>query len=410
MHTSNREALEVLRGARHERATDRGRGRMWGSAGRAGVALSGALALLAACAAETESSGSRRPSDGRRSDDAAAGAIAPTLDGTAGAPAFGNPSPESESTRGLDESCTIAADCASGAECVGGQCATQEACGTSEFAVDDVPPNVMVLLDRSCSMLDANKWDIAVAALDQLTQEFGSRIRWGLQLYPDATGDECTLEPPSVEPGPDGHMQVAQVLSQALSPADLNYPDGPCNTMTGGALAALAGHPTLHDATRSNHVLLITDGAEFGCQKDESATLTTVQGMLTAGTTTFVVGFGSAVDAQALEELAQAGGAPRPTVPAYYQADDSAGLKTALAGILGAVVGCEFALGETPPRTDELYAFLDDKPVTRDDPDGWVYDEPLNQVRFQGASCQALQSGSARDIDVVFGCPEPVLE
>ena len=71
------------------------------------------------------------------------------------------------------------------------------------------------------------------------------------------------------------------------------------------------------------------------------------------------------------------------------------------------MVGCDFALGDTPPNADQLYVFLDDEPIERQTPDGWVYDAALNQIRLQGASCEALQNGSASDIDVVFGCATP---
>ena len=137
----------------------------------------------------------------------------------------------------------------------------------------------------------------------------------------------------------------------------------------------------------------------------------TVAVMFAAGIPTFVVGFGAEVDTNALEALALAGGVPNPDpVSSYYQADDQAGLQMALGAIVGRVLGCDFALGEQPPNETELYAFLDDEQVERDDPDGWLYDSVTNQVRFLGASCTALQTGTVTDIDVVFGCPQPVVE
>jgi hypothetical protein len=56
-----------------------------------------------------------------------------------------------------------------------------------------------------------------------------------------------------------------------------------------------------------------------------------------------------------------------------------------------------------------MWAFLDDVEVERDTADGWVYDATANQVSFVGQSCTRIQEASVMDIDIVLGCPEPVL-
>jgi hypothetical protein len=331
--------------------------------------------------------------------------------------------------------CSLPTECPAGRTCRNGQCELIAECGAAEFEVEAVPPNLMIVLDRSCSMPACaaypgvawvddhpcaqagagastmlDKWATAVSAIELMTTEFGSAARWGLQLFPDSSGDACALDAPSVQPSPGTAMQVQAVLRAALDPMDPNFPNGPCNTMTGGALAAMRSEASLQDPSRDSYLLLITDGAEYGCDKDEAVTEQTVADLFASGIPTFVVGFGGEVDPAALEALALAGGVPRSGSPSYYQADDAAGLEGVLSGVVTRVVRCDFALGEMPPNAEELYVFLDDEPIERETPDGWVYDPALNRVSFQGESCAALQAGSASDIDVVFGCPRPSVD
>jgi hypothetical protein len=129
------------------------------------------------------------------------------------------------------------------------------------------------------------------------------------------------------------------------------------------------------------------------------------------GINTFVVGFGGGVDASALNDLANAGGVPNTTgSTAYYQADSAAQLESALGAILKRVVGCDFALNAPPDDPTKVWAFLDDVMVERDTDDGWKLDTTTNTVTFMGASCAMLQAGTVTDIDIVVGCPEPVLD
>lgn len=381
------------------------------------VALPALLALMTACSADSG------PADGTR------GSSANGTAATSGSRSEGGSSGDFGNTADMPKPTGPAGIVDAGG---GGEC------GSSEYSITDVPPNLMILLDRSCSMpkcdvypgtawiplhpcftgaiipgigTQTDKWGAAVQALTQLTMTFADQLQWGLQFYPDAAGDACMLDAPSVAPAAGTASQIQMVLANGLKNTDPNFPNGPCNTMTSGALEAMAANASLMDPDRKNFVLLITDGAEFGCNFDPNKAEQVVGQMLTAGVPTFVVGFGGDVNPAALDKLAVAGGKPNPAAPpSYYQADDQAGLEAALGQIVASVVGCDFALGKAPPNTQELYAFLNDKPVDRDDPNGWVYDEAANKVTFQGTSCTALQDGSATDIDIVFGCPQPTVE
>jgi len=64
-------------------------------------------------------------------------------------------------------------------------------------------------------------------------------------------------------------------------------------------------------------------------------------------------------------------------------------------------------------RRDEIEAFFNDEQQVPRDPsgtDGWDLDVGKGVLTFFGAACQTLQSGTVRDVDVVFGCAEPLQE
>jgi hypothetical protein len=98
---------------------------------------------------------------------------------------------------------------------------------------------------------------------------------------------------------------------------------------------------------------------------------------------------------------------------AYYQADDAVGLAAAFDEIVRGVVSCEYRLDRAPDDLARVFVFLDDTTMVARDTahgDGWDYDEATQTITFYGGPCDALRAGTARDVDIVFGCPEPVLE
>jgi hypothetical protein len=42
--------------------------------------------------------------------------------------------------------------------------------------------------------------------------------------------------------------------------------------------------------------------------------------------------------------------------------------------------------------------------------DGWDYDPATGTLTFYGPACQAIQDGSVLDVDIVYGCPGPVVD
>ncbi|MFC1611360.1 VWA domain-containing protein [Myxococcota bacterium] len=316
-----------------------------------------------------------------------------------------------EGTCAVDEDCLEGEICNEEQECIpGGEC------GLEVFPIQMVPPNLLLVLDRSCSMrrnldndLDPegiNKWTHSVDAITSLTNTFSGRVRWGLTLFPDTTETNCEQSDITVGVGPGTETDIQSLLGAARDIDDPNFPDGPCVTNIDTAMEQASLMAELDDPERKSFVALITDGKQAGCNEagGDAGTETILANMHANGISTFVVGFGGATDAVQMGDFADAGGVPRAGDPSYYQADTPEDLTHALETIGQAAIGCSFPLGDIPPDPERLFVFLDGEPVPASSDDGWSFDEDANEVVLNGEACEALQE--AAEIDIVLGCDE----
>jgi len=315
--------------------------------------------------------------------------------------------------------CVQNEDCKSGELCDAktGTCVPGDQCGAQELKANLVAPSLLVVLDRSCSMKDLvggkKKFEIAVAALKALTTKYAGKIRFGLTLFPDITGDKCLQDAIPIPVAAATEAKLQQLLTAALNPADPYYPDGPCVTNIDTALVQAATEPSLKDVSRARFVLLITDGKQASCSAGggDAGSLKVIQQLKPQQVSTFVVGFGSEVDGAQLNLFADAGGMPSgDPVSHYYKAEDQATLDAALAKIVKQAFGCVFKLQSAPPTLDKLYVFFDGKDVAQDKThaSGWDYDAAQNQVTFYGQACKDLSDGKVADLDIVYGCKKPL--
>jgi hypothetical protein len=279
---------------------------------------------------------------------------------------------------------------------------------------------MMIVLDRSGTMerdVDGrNRWEIAKEAVSVVTTAYDAQIRFGLATFSACLPGGCspgTIVVPIADANAaaiNGFLEpLLEEGSDHGTPPRYLCSSGDPETSTGRTLLALVGEPSLQDPTRDNAVLLVTDGGE-----SDECTSDTENGPLGAGALyaqtpsvhTYVVGFSRDVPADALTEVAVAGG-----TGTYYQADSADDLIEALDTIAGAVATCEFRLEGEVPDPSEIYVYFNDDPagVGSDPADGWTYDPATGRITFHGASCDRIMSGEVDDIDVVYGCPGPVL-
>ncbi len=332
----------------------------------------------------------------------------------------------SEGTCGVDEDCGLAKVCND----VTHACAPGGECGTREFELDAILPNMFITLDRSCSM-SGTKWEAAIEAMIMLTTDFVDKIRFGFALFPDLEEPSCEQGEVPVPVGDNNESIIQNLMNGSKEKpegdrkrsdtdagvTELNYYcNWPCVTNIDTAILQASQEPAFLSNDRPNYVLLITDGKQANCREGggDPGTEEKIEEMAGLGISTFVVGFGSGVSPSQLNQFAELGGVPK-TDPAdpetlYYQADDATALKQALEDIAGQIIGCEYTLDEDPPDPDALYVFVNDsQELVRNSTDGWEYDEQTRRLTFKGEACRRLQDGSITDIDVVFGCRKPTV-
>jgi len=305
-------------------------------------------------------------------------------------------------------------------------------CGATAFAIEARLPNMLIVFDRSCSMRrqwasptefgtgpddPSTRWFKAREALDLLTTSFQTRVRFGMMVFPRPKMG-CD-DAPVVNVAPDvltkdavlGVLQEPEVIPFTLCTPPSGSPPGeqPHVTPTAEALEAVIATKVLEDPLRENVVILMTDGGAT-CEATPDSLGALATQLLGAGVKTAVVGFGDTETAGAVDMLnaiSLAGGMPRPNGPPHYwYAAQPADLQAALDTIVSASVSCTFSIKGTPPDSSKLYVFVDGTELPRNDPNGWTYDEAANTVTFAGSACAAIQSGTSKSINVVFGCPE----
>jgi len=321
--------------------------------------------------------------------------------------------------------CLSPGECAATGDCPDGQicdtatmtCEIGGMCGGTDFEITRLAPNVMILLDRSGSMdNDAGgrpRWDVAKDAIRAVTTRFGGEIRFGLATYSSCTGSGCSAGSVVIPLGEDA-SRINDFLSPLVargssegSPPDYLCDSGDPETSTGPSLQALTTEPTLQDPDRANAVLLVTDGEESSCGGPDGAAGAAALLGLPIPVRTYAVGLSRDTSESELMDIAVAGGTER-----FYLAEDEAALTAAFERIADEVATCDYRIEMPPPDPMDLFVYFDDDPagVPNDASDGWTFDAASGTLTFHGAACDAVRAGTVTDIDVVFGCPGPVLD
>ncbi len=315
--------------------------------------------------------------------------------------------------------CLEDGDCGAGTICdiPTKTCVPGGTCGGQEAKAEAVAPNILLVLDRSCSMTDnvngSTKWEIAVQAIQTMTAAYAGKIRFGLTMFPDLVAPNCGQDAIPVPVAPGTEMTISDLLGSALMNNDPYFPNGPCVTNIDTAMQQAATEPAFTDPDRDSYALLITDGKQSGCNLagGDNGTTMIIQTLHdTAMVSTFVLGFGSGIDPDQMNKFADAGGVPAGDPQKYYDASDQASLDMALQTIADKTLGCTFQLADVPPNPDEIYVFFNNvEKIARDATHmkGWDYDAASNQVTFYGEQCSDLKAGTVTDVDIVFGCDEP---
>jgi hypothetical protein len=186
-------------------------------------------------------------------------------------------------------------------------------------------PNILILLDRSGSMLDDDKWGQAQQALEEVFLQFTDSLRLGLAVFP--WDDACDVPNSALKiPIGDFNAQLLQdVFVEALPERTALTP------LTGAIQRGQRILTDLNDEQRKNILVLLTDGIETCVPEDQwtTAPVAATEQAFAAGYQVYTIGLGSLVNRTMLRNMAQAGGTDRD-----YSAEDFATLVTALTEIV----------------------------------------------------------------------------
>jgi hypothetical protein len=292
-------------------------------------------------------------------------------------------------------------------------------CGITTAPLNKQPPDVLLVLDKTGSLLDAmdsskqcaagsttcqQRWATLVSGLNAVLTSSSTNVNWGLETF--NSDGSCGVAPPEVPiaPGAAGATAV-QTYIAGITP----------NGSTPTTLAITTAVTYLQTLTDPNpkYILLATDG-EPNCKgggggggggaTDLPATTTEIGLAYQAGFKVYVLGVGP--DTGNLDALANAGGTTN-----YYPALTPDALTTALASIMGSVVSCSFGLGRAPPvPTNVAVQFNNDStlwaPHDTSHANGWDYTTPADTtIQLYGTWCDDVTSGKYQSAQILMGCP-----
>jgi len=299
-------------------------------------------------------------------------------------------------------------------------------CGTKTQSAKMLPPDIMLVMDRSLSMTNdindqpctggngmngncgaSSKWQIVVPVLNQVITDSDAMVNWGMFYL----GDEPAMCGVATAPVvPVAGMNAAGVTGSLTGNLFNGQVGTPTRRVIQGAVSYLTG---LTDPN-PKYLLLATDG-QPNCATatslntdDTAGTDQAVMDALAAGIPTFVVGIGNTNAAATLNQLAIDGGRPQMGgATSYYQVDDAAALISALGTIVGQAATCTFDIGAAPDGTTAvgLCVFGDGAKISMDPTNGWSFkDATMTTIILNGTICDQLMTGKFHDVTVAFVC------
>ncbi len=296
-------------------------------------------------------------------------------------------------------------------------------CAAVPQAVAKLPPDILLVQDKSGSMNDAadgsctgncganSKWSQTIAALMQVMTATDTDVNWGLKFFTSPNAGTCGVN--------DG----ADVAIAANNAARINTTLG--NTTPGSStptrVAIEKGAAYLMTVNDQNpkFLLLATDGLPNCIPGNSNNQAADMQGAIDAvtnaagaGFPTFVVGIATTSDPMSdatLNGMATAGGKPRANgPPSYYPVMNQQDLVSALMSIVTIAGTCTFQI-PAPPNNDTDANHIGvtvngtEIPQDKNHTNGWDY-SGTGQVVVYGSSCNAIMATPPAPVEIVFKC------
>jgi hypothetical protein len=285
-------------------------------------------------------------------------------------------------------------------------------CDEQDIPIAHVPNRLMLLQDRSASMLGSN-WNQAKNAIQGLLDTFDDdAIEFGLDYFPDAQSPNCSSWQPVVLDSAPGQQEAIIDELDAIEPTPTTPLYCALDNFNEPAYA-----PVFSSDELDHFLVLIADGEDscstdcdggIGGMVDVDLLAETTAQLVDNGTKVIVIGFLAPWNAAQLTAIAQNGGTE---FTDYLIATDEASLEDALSSIAYSVYSCVFDVDEPDATADpDLVNFYFDGEIVFhvddcEDGDGWTWhDEDHTQVEFCGDSCKQLKSEDVGSITATFGC------
>lgn len=339
---------------------------------------------------------------------------------------------------------------------------TEMNCGEADYQLEAIPPNVMLVLDKSGSMVSTSdrdmdgemdgfwdhddnpgtavisRWNSLYNVVEFVVDGFDAQINFGGVLFPsEAATNQYSASACVVSDTPEvavAEMNAAAILA-AIPDASATDLQG-ATPATAGIETAIAHLETL-DPEVPRFMILVTDGAA-NCSADytdasdllenydENLPVVVGDAFTDKDIPTFVVGIDivdeltgvgpdGAPEANTFVELntvAEAGGHPQPGNEKFFNTVNEIELQAALEDIAGQVVSCVIPLEPPPSHPDFVEVEIGGQPIPHVEDcaseDGWVFvdpDGPYDALQLCGTACDMLvEMGS---VDATYGCPPP---
>jgi hypothetical protein len=313
-------------------------------------------------------------------------------------------------------------------------------CDEFQVTLDPLPPNVMLVLDKSRSMFinywnhdnNANtptitRWNSLFQVTDDIVTNFDDKIRFGSILFPSTAAQNVygpaaciTSDFPDVTVGPfNGPAILASIPAAGVTNS---YGGTPAAT----GIQTAYDHLLSIDPDEPRAMILVTDGAANCSQNAQNnfdlfevydSSLPTLVATANAnGIKTYVVGVNIANmvvndgvggdpnninPSTKLNEVAQMGG-----TGSFLNSQDQAQLEAALNNVIDSVKTCVIPLAEEPvfPEFTKVLVSGVEWPMVDNCnvENGWVYSDPFVEITLCGTACDALKD--AGDADVQYFC------
>ena len=290
-------------------------------------------------------------------------------------------------------------------------------------------PDMLIVLDRSDSMMLFNRWQPSKQAVKQITSEFEGLLAFGLSYFPgESAGVVDPLAALLGGPAPmcaGGEKLDVPMMLRNAGPIGQSLDRTATRglTPTGAALRAALGvlgdrTAQLDTTVKPGYVLLVTDGdpscdpalalsgAIDPAQQDEARAA--VKALKDKGIPTYVIGYQIDATRQAImNEMAMLGGTMK-----YQPAESGEQIIAAFRQITKDVIKCTFDLqpSKNQPMIDPKFVRvqIDGKSVQLNGENGWVIQG--NTITLQGGACATLKDGRGHTLHAQVECTEVVLQ